>query len=283
MEQHFVFTNEAEQLLGVLHLPERPARAGIVFLHGWPGYRVGAHRLAVKAARAAAKRGFASLRFDFRGRGDSEGATADANLVTMIADAVVAVEELRRRVDVETIVYLGDCSGCEVAVGAGPLTPGLRAMALWSAPIIGGERRAADTAKRWSIYSAYARKLFSVESWRKLLRGAVRWDLVRRALARGGKGKGEEGAAVDQEIDWDGSFLQFGGPRLFVYGGADPVTASCIDFYRALCRRAQAPFELYVVEGANHAFYSAAWEREVIQVTLDWLEGVAGHSDGTGR
>ncbi len=271
MDQHFVFTNDGQQLLGVLHLPGKPARVGLVFLHGWPGYRVGAHRLLLKAAREAARRGFAALRFDFRGRGDSEGATLDTTLVTMISDAVVAARELRDRAGVEALAFVGDCSGCEVAIGAGPSTPGLRAMALWSAPFIGGERAAAESAKRRSVYGVYLRKLFSPQSWRKLLTGAIRWDLVTRALARGGKGKGEEGAVEDRDVDWDGSFLAFGGRRLFIYGSADPVTPPCIEFYRALSRRARTELELHLVEGANHAFYSSPWEREVIGVTMDWL------------
>lgn len=272
MEQHFVFTNHGQQLLAVLHQPEQRPKVGLVFLHGWPGYRVGAHRLLVKAAREATRRGFAALRFDFRGRGDSEGATLDTTLVTMISDAVVAARELQERAGVEGLAFVGDCSGCEVAIGAGPSTPGLRAMVLWSAPIIGGQRAVAEVAKRRSVYGAYLRKLFSFESWRKLLTGAVRWDLVRRALVRGGKGKGEDGAAEDRDVDWHGSFLAFSGSRLFVYGSADPVTPPCVEFYGALSRRAGTEMELRPVEGANHAFYSAAWEREVIGVTMDWLE-----------
>lgn len=271
--EHFVFTSHGQRILGVLHMPPAQPTAGAVFLHGWPGYRVGTHRLFVKAAHAAAERGLACLRFDFRGRGDSEGETNRTNLVTMIEDAIVAAQELVRRSGVKRLAFVGDCSGCEVAIGAGPLVEGLEAMVLWSAPIIGGARQEADAAKRRSVYMAYLRKLFSAESWRKLLRGAVRWDLVRKALATGGRGAGEEGAQVDWQIDWEGRFRAFPGERLFIYGGADPVTGPCTEFYQRLCAAAGLSFELYLVEGANHAFYSVAWEREVVQVSLDWLEG----------
>ncbi|MCX7598003.1 MAG: alpha/beta fold hydrolase [Armatimonadetes bacterium] len=271
-ERHLVFESAGERLVGVVHQPAGPPRAGLVFLHGWPGYRIGTHRMAVAAARQAGAQGFACLRFDFRGRGDSGGETSTATLSTMIDDALRAADMLRREASVEVLAYIGDCSGCEVAIGAGDRTPGLQAMVLWSAPIVGGSRAAADTAKRRGVLSAYARKMFSPSTWRKLARGAVRWDMVRRALSRGGKGAGEEGAPSDAAIDWRARFLSFGGPRLFIYGGADPVTPACIEAYRRLCADASCEFELYVVEGANHAFYSADWETEVITVTLRWLD-----------
>lgn len=271
-EHHLLIDSAGERLVGVLHQPDGPPRAGLVFLHGWPGYRIGTHRMAVAAARQACAHGFACLRFDFRGRGDSGGKTASATLSTMIEDALQAAEVLRREAGVDALAYVGDCSGCEVAIGAGDRMPGLQAMVLWSAPIIGGSRVAADMAKRRGVLAAYARKVFSPSTWRKLARGGVRWDMVRRALSRGGKGAGEEGAPSDAAIDWRARFLAFSGPRLFIYGGADPVTPACIEAYRRLCADAGCKFEVYVIEGANHAFYSAAWQAEVIGVTLRWLD-----------
>jgi dienelactone hydrolase len=186
----------------------------------------------------------------------------------MIADACVAAQQLLER-GVDRLALVGDCSGCEVAIGAAPLVPQVRALALWSAPIIGGQRQAAAAAKRAALWRAYLGKLFSRQAWAKLLRGAVRWDLVWRALARGGKGAGEEGAAADATIDWLGRFRAFGGERLFIYGTADPVAQAALDFYRRLTP--PRAFQVHLVRGANHAFYSAAWEREVIEVTLAWL------------
>ncbi|MBC7288677.1 MAG: alpha/beta fold hydrolase [Armatimonadetes bacterium] len=269
--EHFIFENDGARLVAALHRPRVPSAAGIVFLHGWPGYRVGTHRMILCAAREAAARGMFALRFDFRGRGDSDGPTHEVNLVTMISDARRAAEELIARTGVRRIAFVGDCSGCEVAIGAAPAVPQLVATALWSAPIIGGQRQAAEAAKRRAIWAAYARKLFSAQSWGKLLRGAVRWDMIWRAIARGGKGKGEEGTEADRQVDWIGSFSSFRGERLFIYGSADPVTEACVSFYRNLCDRCGCRFNLYMVDGANHAFYSAAWHTEVISVTVDWL------------
>ncbi|NQT52088.1 alpha/beta hydrolase, partial [bacterium] len=50
-------TLESDQrLVGVLHEPEGEAKnAGVVFVHGWAGYRGGPHRMFVEAARRLAQ------------------------------------------------------------------------------------------------------------------------------------------------------------------------------------------------------------------------------------
>lgn len=273
MEQHFHFENEGCRLLGVLHTPEGgTARAiGLVLLHGWAGYRIGAHQMFVKLAREASRRGFACLRFDFRGRGDSEGEAAAASLATMIADAVVAAHWLVEQGGVEQVAFVGDCSGSEVGVGAGALVDACRALVLWSAPIVGASREAADKAKRRDILRQYLTKLFRRETWAKLLAGRLQPDMIKRALLRGGRGAGEEGSASDRDIDWLGRFIGFRGEVLFIYGAADPTTEESVAHYEALTARSGRPWRCHLVEGANHAFYSAAWEQEVIDATLNGL------------
>ncbi len=52
------------------------ARLGVLIVVGGPQYRVGSHRQFVLLARALAARGFAAMRFDCTGMGDSDGARA---------------------------------------------------------------------------------------------------------------------------------------------------------------------------------------------------------------
>lgn len=281
MERHLSFGSKRAQLIGALDLPECDARGvgggpslGLVLLHGWAGYRIGAHQMFVKLARSAAGRGTPCLRFDFRGRGDSEGAVAATCLSTMIEDAVAAAKVLRAEAGVEQVVFVGDCSGSEVAIGAGTLTEGCRALVLWSAPIVGASREASDRAKRQHILRQYAGKLLRRETWSKLFSGRLQGGMIRKAITGGGKGAGEEGSAADRKIDWLGRFAQVPGDMLFIYGDKDPTTADSVAHYQRLTGERGRPWHLHLVAGANHAFYSCEWEREVIEQTLAWVEAL---------
>ncbi len=279
MERHLFFHSQGHRLLGVLHTPdEPPARPGaLVFLHGWAGYRIGPHQMFTKMARRACRDGFPCLRFDFRGRGDSEGDARRTTLSTMIEDALAAVEMVCAEVGVERVALIGDCSGGEVAIGAGPLDGRIDALVLWSAPIVGGDPALAGeaaAAKRRGVYAEYMRKLFRRETWAKLLGGSLQPRMILRALRRGGRGAGEEGAQEDRRIDWRDRFLSFSGEALLIYGGNDPTAPSALRHYRALTEEAGRAWHSHVVEGSNHAFYSLAWEDEVMGAGLDWLSAL---------
>lgn len=273
MEKHFTFESQDCQLVATLHLPDggEPAPVGLLLLHGWAGYRIGAHQMFVKLARAAAERGYACLRFDFRGRGDSEGDANATTLSTMIADTKVAAEVVLREAGVSRVVLVGDCSGSEVAIGSAAQIETVTAMVLWSAPIVGADRQATDSAKKRDILRQYAVKLFRRETWAKLLSGNLQGGMIKRALIRGGKGTGEEGSQSDKDIDWIGRFTRFSGDVLFIYGSKDPTAADAAAHFQSLTGDAARHWHLHLVEGANHAFYSVAWEDEVIAATLDWI------------
>lgn len=273
VQEHFWFESAGCRLAAALHIPSGERKpVALVLLHGWAGYRVGAHQMFVKLAREAVARGFVCLRFDFRGRGDSEGEASATTLTTMIEDTQAACAELRARLGIQRFALIGDCSGSEVTIGAGPLMDGCAAWVLWSAPLVGASREAMDRAKHRSILRQYAAKLLRPETWSKLLSGRLQIDMIRRAILGGGKGAGEKGSASDKDIDWLGRFHSFKGPVLFIYGSADPTTAESVAHFERLTRKAGRTWHLYLVEGANHAFYSVKWEREVIDQTLDWLE-----------
>ncbi len=271
-QRHFFFTNEGQQLLGVMHTPETRCDIGLLLLHGWAGYRIGAHRMLVKLGREAARQGFAAMRFDFRGRGDSEGEPMATTLTTMISDTIAAARILTEEYELPRVALVGDCSGCEVAIGAAPLIPAADSTVLWSAPIVGGQRAAARHAKRVDTLRQYVAKLFRLQTWRRLFSGRLRLDMIRKAILRGGAGAGEQGAVEDEQIDWRERFLEFAGDRLFIYGGGDPAAGPAQEHYRRLSEAAECDFDCHVVAGANHAFYSLAWEREVIETTLGWLQ-----------
>lgn len=285
MLQHIYFTNHGERLLGAYHRPDEGAATlplGIVMLHGWAGYRIGAHQMFTKLGRRAEAAGFHCLRFDFRGRGDSEGDAAAATLTTMISDARVAVDWLVENAGVRRVALVGDCSGAEVAIGTGVSREAVTDMVLWSAPMVGADRTAADKAKKAHIVREYIGKLFRRETYAKLLGGRLDLDMIRRALRTGGKGAGEQGSDDDAEIDWLRRFVDFPGEVFFIYGGNDPTAPESMRHYAALSRQAGREFHCHVVQGANHAFYSVQWENDVMDATVGWLLGQVGRAADAG-
>ncbi len=107
-------------LVGILAEPDPPAAAAhrpAVLLHNVGfGHRVGPHRLNVELARELAARGFASLRFDLSGLGDSDPRASPGSPVDVgVQDLGDAMAWLTRRRAIDHFALVGMCSGVDVA------------------------------------------------------------------------------------------------------------------------------------------------------------------------
>lgn len=272
MERPVVFET-AERLVGILSEPEGPsAGTGVVLLHGWSGYRTGPHRMFVETARRLAAAGHPVLRFDFRGRGDSTGAVEAADLDGMIEDARAARRLLIERAGVRATCWLGLCSGGNVALGAASLDKDADGLILWSTPLFAPfKRRGQEIARRGIFLADYARKLFRAETYLKLVRGRIRFDLISRVLfgrrPRPEGGRNPKDSLRDIMADLRG----YRGRALFIYGSRDDEAVGAPEFYAQFCREEGIPALFHTIEGANHSYYSVAWQEEVLGLTLDWL------------
>ncbi len=113
-----VFDSKGQQVVGMFHLPEGRGRFPTALLmHGFTGTKTEIHRLFVKLSRALAQRGIASLRFDFRGSGDSDGDFEDMTVRSEIADAQEAIKFLakQKRVNSRRLAMVGMSMGAAVA------------------------------------------------------------------------------------------------------------------------------------------------------------------------
>jgi alpha/beta superfamily hydrolase len=118
------------RVLGVTHLPEGPATAGVVVCPALFAERSANRRAEVLLARRLTELGIAVLRFDYRGTGNSEGDARKLTLDAAREDCLAAAERLRERAEVEAIGVLGTRWGAFVAAGAAEGS-GARALALW--------------------------------------------------------------------------------------------------------------------------------------------------------
>ncbi|AFZ68989.1 alpha/beta hydrolase family protein [Deinococcus peraridilitoris] len=137
METFASFRVGSERLVGMLHLPDTLASSTgfglVVMLHGLGGDRSERGRLLTQASRFFAAGGLASLRFDFRGSGDSQGEHAAMTVTDEVEDVTAAVDHARNfpEIDAERVSLLGFSLGALVAALAAPQVAPHR-LALWS-------------------------------------------------------------------------------------------------------------------------------------------------------
>lgn len=147
-----VLENEGQTLFGIFHRPcgQAPFPA-VLICHGFGGNKTGKYRIYVHLAEYLSRRGIASLRVDFRGSGDSEGHFSDATLSSEASDAVVALDYLRKRPDVdpERVGIFGRSVGGTVALMTAQQAGPVKSLAVW-APLFDGEQ----WTKQWELLHA---------------------------------------------------------------------------------------------------------------------------------
>jgi uncharacterized protein len=130
----------SSQLFAVLHEPAGDflGRA-FVFCHPFGEEKLWSHRVFVSFARELARRGYAVLRFDCRGNGDSDGAFSASSLRTNLEDLGAAVAFLRSRVGVDRVALLGLRLGATTAALFAEGRDDVSMLVLWG-PITDGAR-----------------------------------------------------------------------------------------------------------------------------------------------
>jgi pimeloyl-ACP methyl ester carboxylesterase len=107
------------RLVGICHVPDGLVAddlPGIVMLSPGLMHRVGPNRLYVKIARALAADGYAVLRFDFSGIGDSAPRTDSLPIESStLAEAEAAIDHLIEQTGRTRVVLIGHCSGALVS------------------------------------------------------------------------------------------------------------------------------------------------------------------------
>jgi len=276
-ETLFTIPGKSGALAAILHLPPNAKSTFILMLHGWSGYRTGPHQMQTRAARRFAQLGFPVLRFDFAGRGDSDGSTELATLATMKDDVDSVLDWIKSTFPEHNILLAGLCSGCEVAFAAAS-SPQVKALMLWSAPVFAaGASQERTRRKRWHHLGEYARKLLRPSTYKKLLRGSVDVRGVSKVLFhQGGESKNIENDLPGQlPRGWRRSILERNQklklPILLIFGSADPTAAEALEWYENQFSD-NCKIDKKWIEGANHSYYGLAWEREVIEESDAWLE-----------
>ena len=153
-----------ETLVGIVHVPEKPASRGLLcVLAGGPQYRIGCCRQQLLLARRLASTGTPVMRFDYRSMGDAGG--ADPGL-DRTEDINAAVDAFMRQVPgLKDIVLYGGCDGASAIAISG-----------WRQPNVSGWilnnpfTKIEESQAKVMIKHYYRQRLFSKQLWKKVLR-----------------------------------------------------------------------------------------------------------------
>jgi exosortase A-associated hydrolase 1 len=276
-ERPVIFECEGERLIGIVADAERPSTLGVLIVVGGPQYRVGSHRQFVHLARSLARDGYPTLRFDYRGMGDSEGTMR--NFEQIEPDIHAAVCAFRSACpEVKRLVAFGLCDAASAILMAAGRIDGLTGLILANPWV-----RRAETLNAAVVRHYYRERLLSSEFWRKLASG----KLPLRAAASEFIGRVSRLAAASNPAKEDGgdfidrmrSGWQLPIPKLLLLSGRD-VTARefadvrAVDQRWSLSGKSEALVEERFDE-ADHTFSSAKWRNGVAECCGSFVDRLA--------
>ena len=290
-EMPVFFDADGDALFGVWTRPTGDPNGTAVLLLSGAGRAGGGvpspgrNRIWVRLARSLAADGFAALRMDYSGIGESTGANTDVDLASPLADEVTAAVRWLRAQGADNVVLVGTCFGGRSALAAAPQLDEVSGVALLGSPLLDFKKgaRLEHVPLSWyarkSVTPSVLRGLWHAERRRTYAR--VGWKKVRRVVRHNGAGRAAEFKWVSphfvRHLD---ALVQRRVPVLLVYGPDDP-------YYEDLCRaregalgpvfdRGNGVIELDLVEGRVHGLTTVAVQEAAAASTTRWLLDLAG-------
>ena len=293
-ESPLVFKCHGERLIGIVAKPvAEQFDIGVLIVVGGPQYRAGSHRQFTLLARDLACNNVASLRFDARGMGDSEGDTRTFD--DLDDDIAAAIETFFLQIPMlRSVIIWGLCDAASAALiyaYQDPRVSGLVLLNPWVHTDI--------TAKHARLKYYYIKRFLQPSLWGKLFLGEIRLrasirefiDSAHVVLSRPkiGSTKAESTMPADSSLSADlapssgpefiarmlRGLQRFRGGILFILSGNDLTAQEFImlseqdqDWRKA---HKNKNISCCQISHANHTFASNKWRTEVSMLTLNFV------------
>ncbi len=267
---------EADRLVGVLCRPKaeakKRARQALLFLNTGANHHIGSGRTMVEHARFLAAQGYASLRMDCLGIGDSDwlpqGPLAVIHHEERAVDVSQAIDALEP-MGFDDICVAGVCSGAFLAFRSALKDVRIKRLLLVNPQFwlpLSSEQLADAQQGTFGATSAYVAKAFSAAAWRRVLKGQVNpsalLSIAREIAARRGRmliaqfSRLLKFADSTSRLERELSALGERGCRtLLVFSASDPAREFFAGHMAAInMTRPPRGFEIETVSGADHVF-----------------------------
>ena len=265
-----------ETLFAILARPQQATELGVVVVVGGPQTRVGSHRQFVLLSRTLAAGGYATLRFDHRGMGDSTGEQRDFEAIG--ADIGAAIDALQSTCPaVKAILLWGLCDAAAASLLYWDESRDQRIVGLC---LLNPWVRSETTLARAQVKHYYGQRLMQKEFWVKVLRGqlnvarAVVGLLGKLKLAAANVGSGGEDLGFQDRMAR--ALRDFSGGVLLLLSENDYTAkefleyASMADSWQGIL--AKGNLKRVDIPDADHTFSSATARTRVAETCRDWIE-----------
>lgn len=277
-EQVVIFPCGGEELLGIFALPERPDSTAVVVVVGGPQYRVGSHRQFLLLSRILAKAGYPTMRFDYRGMGDSTGDLRDFESIN--DDIEAAIDAFQAHCPgIRRFVLWGLCDAAAACLLYWDATQDARVSGL---VLLNPWVRSDASLARTHIKHYYGQRLLQMEFWRKLITGKLGLWRALTGFAgslketRQARGNCEREETLPFQKKMVRGLEKFPGKVLLLLSGNDYTAKEFLEVVQTDRAWATTLSKSNVtridIADADHTFSSAEWREQVEKVTRHWLE-----------
>lgn len=286
METPVTFQCEGSTLMGILSTPDTPPRRGIVFVVAdGPQYRAGVQRQFVTLARAMEQAGYAALRFDYRGMGDSEGVHRGFEHVDM--DIKAAIDALLVHCSsIEEVVLWGECDSSAAVLFYAYKDKRIKGISIANPWIRTEEGRAKTIVKHY-----YLKRLFEKAFWNKLFSGQFRfkaslyslWQNAMKIFSASSHSAPAQNMVSDVSdqnqplpVRLAHGLKNFDGNVLLILSGNDWIAkefkevADASPVWRNLL--SDQRLKRHEIADADHSFSKKSARSEMVRLNLEWLK-----------